>query len=375
MIKKLAAVMLASAMAVSSTAMAMSTGITGISTDKGIIYNEQGKNRMILNGYDENGVLRGSWLFTAGDDGIIIPNELAEKYKLRAVFGGEEGIYDFEVAEGAPEATAEPETTTEPTAEPSAKPTEKPAKTYPSIYERQIDAVDAIAVVDKVSMGENDNQEPYYYVDALYQGEEIRLGIEEDVTITSASDAFSYMNGQPVNALKKGDVICFTANLSGKIRNVGFVYRPLDKNIVTDGNDYGSSFEKLISNNGRIAERNNWAVMRYGGGSGSNSSLAFGVVQDKGGNSVTLLGPDGDISKAIVLAIKKDTIVYVCDMSARKELSVEGAGGIVKSVIPKSSENEQGIITYSDDDDMSYALLRVVNGTVTDAVIYTNYNN
>lgn len=376
MVKKLAAAALAAAMAVSSApVMAAGTRITGVAADEGVIYNEQGKDRIILCGYDENGVLKGSWLFTAGDEGILIPFEVAQ-YKLRAIFPGEEGIYDFEVANGGHN-DEEPEETAEPaeTAAPTVSPTAAPSRNYPDIYERQIDAVDAIAVVDKVSSGENDNQEKIYYVDALYQGEEIRLDIKEEVNITSASDEFSYMTGQPVSALKKGDVICFTANLSGRINKVGLVYRPLDKNIVTDGNDYGSSFEKLISNNGSVAERRGWSVMRYGGGGRSESSIAFGVVKDKDKNSVTLLGPDGDIRNAINLALQDNTIVYVCDMSARKEVSVEDTGSIIKSVIPKSSENEQGIITYSDDDDMNYALLRVVNGTVTDAVIYTNYNN
>lgn len=378
MLKKLAAAALAAVMAASSApVMAMRASITGVAADEGVIYNEQGKDRMILCGYDENGVLKGSWLFTAGEEGMLIPFEVAQ-YKLRAIFPGEEGIYDFEIANGehsddTPTETAKPEITAEPEA--TAKPTAAPSKNYPDIYERQIDAVDAIAVVDKVLSGENENNELVYYVDALYQGEEIRLDINGDVNVTSASDAFSYMTGQSVSALKKGDVICFTANLSGKINRVGLVYRPLDKNIVTDGNDYGSSFEKLISRGGSVAERRDWSVMSYGGGGRNKSSLAFGVVKDKDKNSVTLLGPDGDMRKAINLALKDNTIVYVCDMSSRKELSVEDTGGIIKSVIPKSAENEQGIITYSDDDDISYALLRVVNGTVTDAVIYTNYNN
>lgn len=382
MLKKLAAAAIAAAIAVSSMpVMAMRTSIVGVAADEGVIYNEQGKDRMILCGYDENGVLKGSWLFTAGDDGMLIPFEVAQ-YKLRAIFPGEEGIYDFEIANGEhndkePEETAKPQATAEPeaTVNPTVSPTAAPNKQYPDIYERQIDAIDAIAVIDKVSSGENNNQEKIYYVDALYQGEEIRLDIKEEVNITSASDEFSYMTGQPVSALKKGDVICFTANLSGRINKVGLVYRPLDKNIVTDGNDYGSSFEKLISNNGSVAERRGWSVMRYGGGGRSESSIAFGVVKDKDKNSVTLLGPDGDIRKAINLGIQDNTIVYVCDMSSKKELSVEDTSGISKSVIPRNAENEQGIITYSDDDTMSYALLRVVNGTVTDAVIYTNYNN
>lgn len=370
MLKKFAAVVLAAAVMAPGAAFAEEIG--GVMSENGIAVITDDKTRMVLNGYDENGRLVSSGMFTSDSGEFIVPSEFAE-YRLRASFFDGE-IYDVGLTADEPAETDAPLATQAPEATASPKPTSAPSQKYPSIYDKQIDAIDAIAVVDKVLQGANDNSEPFYYVNVLYQGEEMSLAIEENVTITESSDEFAYMTGQSVSSLKKGDVICFTANLSGKIRNVGLVYRPVEKNIVTDGNDYGNSFEKLISKNGAIVERKDWSVMKYGGGGRTRSALAFGVISDKGSRSVTLLGADGISRNGINLDLKKDTIVYVCDMSARKELSIEGAGSIVKSSIPKSAEDEKGNIIYSDDCVINYALLRVVDGTVTDAVIYINYN-
>ncbi len=362
MIKKLAAVMLAAA--VMTTTAAFAAGVSGILTGESITVFTQDKNRMILNGYDENGRLAVSGMFTSENGAFSgIPEKFAG-YRLRAGFL-DGTVTDVTVAEATP-APATPEPTTTP-APVSAKPS------FPDIYEREIDAVEAIAVVDSVSYGENDNSEECYYVDILYQGSEMKIEIESSVTISEASAEFAYMTGLDAGSLKRGDVVCLSANLLGKVNRVGFVYRPLEKNIVTDGNDYGNSFEKLISDNGTVAGRNGWGVLTPKGGNEKNQ-LAFGVISGIYKKSLVLLGADGDESNALDLSLEDGTIVYVCDMSSRNELSVKGISGIEKSGIPRSALSDDGVVTYSDDFKTNYALARVVKGTVTDIVVYKNYN-
>lgn len=372
MIKKSAAIMLA----------AVITGTTAASA--------AGPLKMILNGYNENGALTYSGMFYEKNGEFDIPDELLGElsgYTLRSYIAGSGKVSDFTVRTASPEGTAIPEATAAPdttsvseaTSAPFAVPTPEPKNTpspdakYPGIYERQIDAVNSIAVVENVSRGENEDSEQCCYADILYQGSRTTVEVKDSVTVSEASDEFSYMLGQNAFAFEKGDAICLTANLRGEINKIGFVYRPFGKNIVTDGNDYGGSFERLISANGSIAGRNGWTVMTRNGG-GAKNELAFGVISERKGKSLVLLGADGDEYGAFDLALDDDTIVYVCDMSARRELSINGITAIERSGIPKSAVEDDGFVTYSDGFKTNYALARVVNGTVTEVVIYKNYN-
>ncbi|MGN0149234.1 MAG: hypothetical protein ACI4C7_03175 [Clostridia bacterium] len=378
MIKKLVAVIVAASAALGTVAFADS--IKGVLNGDSIVIDANDKNCVILNGYDENGILKASELFASENGEFHVPSKLAE-YKLRAVFTEDGSLYDVELEEApaetaVPEATASPAPTEAPeaTAVPTVKPTSSP-KTFPAIYEREIDAVNAFAVVKNVSIGENDNGEECYYIDTLYQGREFSVEVDESVAISSASDAFSYMKGADARALNKGDVIYFSANLSGKINNISLIYRPLDTNIVTDGVDYGNSFSKLISDNGNVAGKSGWSVLSYGKGNGSGKyQFAFGPIMDKSTGELVLIGADGNENDALYLSIEKDTIVYVCDMAAKREVSIGNVGNLVKSAIPKNAADSNGKITYSDSYKTNYALVRTVNGTATDIVIYTNYN-
>lgn len=374
MVKKLVAVMLAF---VAASTVAFADGITGTLNEGIITIDTNDKDRLILNGYDDNGILQYSGLFTAENDRFEIPAELTQ-YSLRACFVGE-GFFDVDIEEqteqpvqtAEPVQTEEPAATSAPTSEPEA--TDAPQK-FPSIYEREVDAVNAFAVVDKISSGLDDDEEEVYYADVLYQGSEMTVPIKQDVLITSASDAFSYMEGLAAGALKEGDVVFLAANLSGDVSSIGFIYRPQENNIVTDGNDYGDSFLNLISDNGKVAGQSGWSVLRYGGSLSAKYQFAFGVIKDKSANTLTLLGPDGDENNEMYLTLESNTIVYICDMSAKREVSIGSVSNITKSSIPKSAIDDNGIVTYSDSFKTNYALARLVNGTVTDIVIYTNYN-
>ncbi|MCC8169755.1 MAG: hypothetical protein LIO59_05245 [Oscillospiraceae bacterium] len=374
MVKKLVAVMLAF---VAASTVAFADGITGTLNEGIITIDTNDKDRLILNGYDDNGILQYSGLFTAENDRFEIPAELTQ-YSLRACFVGE-GFFDVDIEEqteqpvqtAEPVQTEEPAATSAPTSELEA--TDAPQK-FPSIYEREVDAVNAFAVVDKISSGLDDDEEEVYYADVLYQGSEMTVPIKQDVLITSASDAFSYMEGLDAGALKEGDVVFLAANLSGDVSSIGFIYRPQENNIVTDGNDYGDSFLNLISDNGKVAGQSGWSVLRYGGSSSVKYQFAFGVIKDKSANTLTLLGPDGDENNEMYLTLESNTIVYICDMSAKREVSIGSVSNITKSSIPKSVIDDNGIVTYSDSFKTNYALARLVNGTVTDIVIYTNYN-
>lgn len=380
-VKAVAAVLLTVALLLPVAASA--DGITGFSDGKSILIDAQDKNLMILNGYDENGKLKASKMFTAENGEFEIPAELAQ-YRLRAGFTDDSGFYDVEIEEktaetAAPEPAETPEATAGPTEAPvrTAAPASEPASSssYPDIYERGVDAVSAFAVVKSVSLSINTDGEECYSLEVLYQGQECIVDIDKSVEISSASDEFSYMKDADAGALLEGDVIYFAANLSGKINKLSFIYRPVKSNIVTNGNDYGNNFSRLISDNGSVAGQSGWSVLKYGASNGNaRYQFAFGVIEDKNSGSIVLLGADGDKNNALYLSIAQNTIVYVCDMSDKQKVSVGTAASLVKSSIPKSAADSDGRVTYSDSYRTNYAFVRLVNDMATDIVIYTNYN-
>lgn len=382
MVKKLLAALLCAAALLTTTAFADS--VSGLSDGKSILIDAKDKSLIILNGYDESGKLKASELFTVENGRFEIPAELAQ-YKLRGNFTDGSGFFDIEIEEKpaetanpeateTPAATEAPETTAAPTAAPTSTP--EAVKSFPSIYERGADAVNAFAVVKSVSVSINDNGEECYNLNTLYQGKEFSVDVDKSVQVSSASDEFSYMLGADAGAFLEGDVIYFAANLSGEINKLSFIYRPIKSNIVTDGNDYGNNFAGLISDNGSVAGQSGWSVLNYGASSGSGRyQFAFGVISNKESSTLVLLGADGDENNALYLSIEPDTIVYVCDMSSKQKVTIGSVANLTKSSIPKSAVDSDGRVTYSDSYKMNYALVRQVNGTATDIVIYKNYNN
>jgi hypothetical protein len=73
-------------------------------------------------------------------------------------------------------------------------------------------------------------------------------------------------------------------------------------------------------------------------------------------------------------ATKKDTIVYTCDVSNKNEVEIASVGDIT-STIPKSTFDKDNTIDFTNDYSYNYALVRVVDGTATDIVVYENYND
>lgn len=72
------------------------------------------------------------------------------------------------------------------------------------------------------------------------------------------------MKGKDAGSLEEGDVICLTANVAGtRINHMYFIYRPQDEDIITGSQDFGTDFEKLITENGSSVA-NQWKLMKYG---------------------------------------------------------------------------------------------------------------
>lgn len=375
--KKITALVLAVSAFMSSTAFAVTVNVENPEDTKAIVMC-----------YDENGVLVYSNLYKSEDGkfSFDIPSEYSDTKKkvyfvdtkeFRNVQITDEELNDVTITDGetptpSPDAAEEPAETVKPAA--TTTPTAAPVQNnYPSIYEKAVDALYAPGVVKEVETRSDSDGNEVYAVTVLYHGTEMTIGIETDLTISTAPEAYSFMKGQPVNMLEEGDVICFTANIAGDtIKTVDFIFRPTDEDIVTGTEDYGTSFEKLISENGSTVA-NKWTVMKYGVKPSSDKyQYAFGIVGKKDSNVLTLINMTGDEDQAIDIDIQNDTIVYTCDFSNKNQVEI-GDVGSIQTTISRSAFND-GVADLTSDYSYNYALVRIVDGTATDIVVYNNYN-
>lgn len=337
---------------------------------------------VILAGYSEDGTLVGAQYIQADGDkytASVIENAVS----YRTGTPDKDGFEELSVETLSPSVTAPPEAS--PEASPAASPEASPAASsspqrpvYPSIYEKEKDAVYTLSVVKNVSSVSNDGEDAYS-VTAYTRGEEETYIIPADVTIAVSSDYYSDLKGSDASALKKGDIVYFEKSLSNKFRAMAFIYRPVADDIMTTDGDYGTSFEKLISSGGTVyAAENPGTALQYGG-SGSSSSrytYAFGLVGDKSSAELTLYNKSGLYANALNVQYEPETIVYTVDVSSKNDVTVGGGNTLTKSFIPKSSfDDDDNITTFSTDDVYNYAFARIVNGTATEIVLYVNYND
>ena len=322
--------------------------------------------KVIISDYDKNGSLIGCGMYTAENGVFTIPaNKLSDL--SRAWFPVTDEVLDVKLAK--PSATEAPEPTSQPTEAPETtlQPTAAPDLSYPAVYGKELNAVNAFAVVNDVVSATVDGEE-CFEVSLFFQGRETTVVLPADLPISSPSDEFSYMDGKNAGALMTGDVIFTRKDLFGEYAVLSLIYRPLDAETVLS-DSHGASFEKLISAEGKVA----WSVMRYGSpAKGDGTSYAFGVVYERLSGELALIGPDGNTNDALYIPTQNDTIVYRYDASVRNNpLSVERVSSI--RGISGAKPDDNGFITYGDASKYTYALVRTIDGTATDIVVFTNY--
>lgn len=339
-------------------------------------HNDGNASAAVLSFYDD-GTL--SYSAVSVWDGSGYSFDVPEKYlggRARICYIGG-GIFDMDIDQGeapipsasaspSPDSTATPEATASPGA--AAAPQRTPV---PEAYERELDAIHAPAVVLSVSQTQADG-EYYDTLKVLYQGSEMTVSVRDQVTIVSAPDAAEYLIGQGTDALRAGDVIHMTADLQGRVRSIEFIYRPDFQNYVLSGADYGTDFRELISDSGVVANQSGWSVVSYSrGASDSGTQCAFGVPVGVRGNVLTMANADG---KTADIYVNSKAVVYTVRNSPRSgniEFAGNGCNAVERSYVPGSSFDEDGnVMSWEDADASSYALVRVVNGTATDIVVF-----
>ena len=342
---------------------------------------DMGNDRAVLMCYDGGKLVYSSLLKSEnGAFNADIPDEYGDTYK-KLYYVGTDTFADFDDAEKVtPEETAEPtaspspEATPTPSASPapSAKPTAKPEDTN-SPYEKEVDKIYAPALITSVARSTNADGAENTSLTVYYQGKEVVVPIEDNITISSAPEACAYMEGQRASALREGDVIYMAASLSGKkIKSVDLIMRPTDEDIATGSADYGVNFEKVFTSGGAVAGQ--WQYEKYGSrSSGAKYSYAFGIVARKSSNVLTLINKSKNPGDAMDIDLSPNAYVYSCDVSGKNYEFELGDMGSIEISLPSSLLNKDEIV-LDDSNSYNYALVRIVEGTATDIVTFNNYN-
>ena len=334
--------------------------LTGYAVDNGIYVEYKGGMNAVLNIYEDNALVfsnRGKK--ESGGYFFSVPDEYTDD-RVRMYCVGI-GIFDVALTEydATSSATTEYDATSSATTvaetaspTPTAAATAAPVKTpIPEVYEKNLDAVNAPAVVQSVSEQKIDG-ETYYVTKMLYQGGEITHNIRDHITIDSAPSRYSDLKGQTAAALKEGDVIHFTSNMQHLIKSIELIYRPDFEDYIMSGGDYGTRYSKLIGKDGY-------------------SSYAFGAPVKTGKGYVLLADVNG---KTTQVDVAGKAFVYAVSRTARKdkaEMRGTGAAAISKVYVQNTSfDDNDNVISWEDVDITSYALARVVGGTATEVFVF-----
>ncbi|MDY3031155.1 MAG: hypothetical protein SOS24_05285 [Clostridia bacterium] len=375
--KKLISALLSASMLFGSAVFAAAP-ISGELSDGVITFSGVKDGVFVINGYNDEGKLSYSQNFTAKDGVFTVPGDVL-KYDLTAY-----SVKDKEVVQVAVGTTAQPTETPAPIETPAptpSTPTPSPApydpNKFPAVYENAANAIYAFAVIDKVST-EMDNSEEGYRVDYYYQGTKHSDWIGNDIEIVTAPDSAQSLKGAKLTSLKRGDVVFLNRRMDGSIKEIAAIYQAQSKDIVNNTEDFGPNFQKLFSVQGKaVAGYSGWGVQSYGQPIASKGTqYAFGVIGRRENTVIYLLNKTGKINSAINLPLADDAMVYICNMQNTQGITVSKPSGIAASIPNvmwnKALEDSDPTITF-DKSGYNYALARIVDGTVMDIVVYSNY--
>ena len=242
-------------------------------------------------------------------------------------------------------------------------------------YPTAMDSATAFMMVKEINSVSVDD-ETKTSLKVLFRGEERELLVDEDMTIDSAPIANSALKHDSVSALKAGDIIYCTTNLSGKLRTVELIFRPLSGDIITDTADYGVNFERLYSADGqRVSVRNPIPIGVFGGNNSKERQYAFGAVKEIGTTYFTLCNKAGRTSQDINVDITSDTIVYVYDKSKKNgNIHIGDISDIIGCGFDTDAKDDADNVTdWSKTFERHYALVKMAKGTATEIALYLNY--
>lgn len=243
-----------------------------------------------------------------------------------------------------------------------------------SKYPTALDAATAFMVVKDAGVSA-EGTDVKTVLKVFFRGEETELVFDEDMTISSAPPINDDLIGEPVSALKEGDVIYCSTNMSGKILTAELICRPPESDIIMQETGAGINFGDIFSGEGFVTSARPTPIAVYGGDNSGRQQYAFGLIKEKGSGYMALCNKSGIADRDIEIELSDETVVYVYDNEKRKDRAYIGsAADIYKSEFDKASlDDEDNVIEWNGDLLHNYALVRMANGVALDIVVYLNY--
>ena len=357
--KRYMAAVLAAVIALSASAAVLAESTGGYASGGKVYVSSEDNGAAVLSFYDGDGALIYSVIGSREDEEYVfdVPDEVRDDRARICFTGGD--IYDLEITDEETESEETPAPTDEPTEAPTAEPT---ATALPEAYERPVDAIGAPAVVISSVQTQKDGED-FTELTLLYQGNTVKVDVNDTVAIESAPKAAEDIVGSGADALREGDVIKMTAYVSGTVRRLDLLYRPDFDNYIVNGTDCGTDFRDIFSAGGG-------SVMSYSAGpSDSGTQYAFGVPIEVRGSVLTMADADGRIAD---ITVNNKAFVYTVDSVSDPELTGYGCGAVERSYVPRTGLAEDGsVANWEDADITSYALVRIVEGAATEIVVFT----
>ena len=193
------------------------------------------------------------------------------------------------------------------------------------------------------------------------RGAEMVVPVEIDVVIKNAPSAYNYLQGADALSLAKGDVVYFRTNISGStVKDIDLIYRPTK---IFKGS---GSFSEFFTG-GSVAQK-----ASFGTKLPSERAYILGVVTDRRNGSLIVYPGSGSGEDAMDIAYTNDTVTYIYDLDSREDPYIANSSSISKSVIPKRAYDDDDNITFSDEYTYSVALVRTVDRTAVDIIVFEN---
>lgn len=260
-----------------------------------------------------------------------------------------------------------------------------------------------LAVVDSYGQGQFE-EETAYFVRVAGKG-------MAELTDLYVSDDVNYSD---VTSLKKGDVITYSLNGSGAIKNLQLVFKDIDGNNKDVKSDLYKKYAIEKSANPSVGSAEDWyqtffakedadGKKEIGVPSRWSSSLtssdnyvrvAFGPIVDKIDDSVTLAKvlKDGNTyytpdDETFLIDFADDVNIFVCDFSegSKKRIQPGISGSVLSSNIPDAAKDSSDTIYWTSSDssqesvesldmDIYYAFVKMVDQEITDLYLIAPSN-
>ncbi len=238
-------------------------------------------------------------------------------------------------------------------------------KEYPNIYEKDVYAYTAPAMIKKIKT-DFVNDEIVYRATILLWGEEKEIIFDEDCQIKSASEAYADAEGEGAGYLKPGDTITINYPFKDKQNDISLIYRP-QKTDPLKNLDKVNGFYPLYSKNlltgGMWPMANDRSVGYY-----------FGIVETVENRYLTLLTGNGSKKYSVDISFTDDTAAYCFDVSDSKSASISTPSSLVPAFLTDEEFDENGNLIISDETEPKcYALVRTLDSLAVDIIYYDGF--